>query len=137
MTPIFNNNILTKIIQRRKLTQTGIAQRVRHWYGAAAKRNATRSQKSKYRLEADMYSAHEVCTILGTTKSTLINWEKDGVIPKPTRNLVGNRRYTIEDISKILKGLKPTQRSRCLVNVKLKIKELNTEMQRLLELVLE
>lgn len=48
------------------------------------------------------FKAHEVCVMLGISKSTLLRWESEQLIPKPPRNLIGVRVYSLSDIKGIL-----------------------------------
>jgi|GEM_PF-1042660 len=57
-----------------------------------------------------MYKIHDVCVLLGISKSTLIRWENSDKIPSSTRSLVGNRSYSIEDIKSIIRVLDSAQR---------------------------
>ena len=55
-------------------------------------------QKKKYLMP-------EVAKILGTTRRTLFNWEKDGKIPKAKRDPMSNYRIYSEDDVKTLKRI--------------------------------
>ncbi len=78
------------------------------------------------------FKAHEVCRMLGISKSTLLRWESEQLIPKPSRSLIGVRLYAISDIKGILDS--PCA-SKCRDSLKLYIKDLHTQADVLLELL--
>lgn len=46
----------------------------------------------------------DVCDRVGISKNTLLRWERDGLIPKAKVDWRGWRRYTEEDLRKIMKA---------------------------------
>jgi len=49
------------------------------------------------------YTSHEVCEKLDVCKKTLFNWEKEGLIPRISRDWRKWRIYSDQDIEKIKK----------------------------------
>lgn len=84
-----------------------------------------------------MYTAHDVCTFLGISKTTLLRWEKEGKIILPRRGLSSNREYSIDDIKSVMRNLTPVQLSKAkgkIQQIIAKHFEEVTELQKLLSL---
>lgn len=78
------------------------------------------------------FKTHEVCTMLGISKSTLLRWESNQLIPKPPRSLAGVRVYSLSDIKGILDS---SCASGCREALKLYIKDMHAQANTLLELL--
>ena len=48
--------------------------------------------------EEKTYLSNELCQIFGISKSTLFRWEKDNIIPAPTRDMNNRRLYSSKHI---------------------------------------
>ncbi|MBI2414528.1 MerR family transcriptional regulator [candidate division WWE3 bacterium] len=53
---------------------------------------------------------HYVCKIIGVSKSTLLRWEKEKLIPEASKNLAGGRVFDAKDVEAILRQLTPKQK---------------------------
>lgn len=53
-----------------------------------------------------LYKSAQAAKLLGISKSTLLRWEREGLIKPAKRNYRNYRVYTIEDIEDIRKEMK-------------------------------
>ncbi len=82
-----------------------------------------------------MFKPHEVCKILGISKSTLLRWEANGRISKSARKLSGSRTYTVTDLKSIFATLPVTRKRYARLSILQSIKELHAATSSLEELL--
>lgn len=50
-----------------------------------------------------IYRPADVCELFNISKSTLLRWEREGLVPNPERNQLGERQYTRQQVDYIAK----------------------------------
>jgi DNA-binding transcriptional MerR regulator len=59
-------------------------------------------------MPKEKYYINEILQAIDRSKTTLLRWEKEGLIPKAKRDSRGWRYYTKEEVDQIIKLIKKT-----------------------------